>query len=1116
MSMQLRRLLSLTAGTALLVSARLVSAQTLDSATVAGFRWRTVGPANFMGRLSDVAGIPSPSKTMFVAASGGGIWKTTNNGVTWRPVFDDKSIIAMGMLAIAPSDTNIVWAGTGEPNTRNTIEPGAGIYKSTDGGLTWKLMGLEKTQHIGRIVVDPRNANVVYVAALGPVWKAGPDRGLYKTTDGGATWTMIKAGANDRTGFIDVALDPRNPDVVYAAAWEDLRTPYSLKSGGLGSGLFKSMDAGKTWTEIRGNGFPEGVKGRIGVGISPSNPDVIYTMVEAASMAPGTTYTPTRVPSANGLYRSNDAGKTWTRTQTYNERPFYYSQVRVDPRNPDRVYYSSTSMHISNDGGKTEMTQPANNLHTDTHGLWIDPNDPERFAEASDGGVEITFDKGGNFYYPMNLPIGQFYEVSYDMAVPYNICGGAQDNGAWCGPSRRRGEMNNSYWYTISGGDGFYTAQDPTDPNWIWGESQGGSVSGRNMKTGQALRISKPSWQEGYRKWEDSIATLRGDPLRTATSAVNAAIAPLRTKQKQDSIDFALRFNWNSPYFLSPHNPQIFYFGGNRVLKSLKRGEELFPISADLSKSAMPQYKTEFTARNDTATRWTGGVTLDATGAETYGTVVALAESYVKAGLLLAGTDDGNLWITHNDGATWEEISRNIPGLPGTDSYITRVEPSHFDTLTFYVALERHRWNDFTPYVYMTSDGGRTFRSISSNLPKASPADYLHVVREDPYNRDLLFVGSSIGVYASVDRGASWTRFSASMPAVPVFDLKIHPRDRELIASTHGRGFWLVPIAALEQITPKTLAGSAYLFKPNTAYQWAEPPVLGIPSNGHGQAPLVIPGPPYGAEIVYRVAAGVTGPALIAVSDASGETLFQANGSATPGVHSVTWGYGITPRPSTEPRVQSPAERRDSILLNFRAQMVLDSLKKTNFDSTAIATVQRQVNQMKGTGPNANAGGRGGFGGGGRGAGPGGFSSCEHPLTQWDSFCARPVEVPFVSTAGRGAGAPAAIADSVAATAAASGRGGRGGRARGGSSGDIDPVTRIWGIIGMSPPAPVGGRGGGGGGRGGFGGGASVSTGDYLATLTIGGQTYKQTFRVENTGVAAGASGFGGTQEGHR
>jgi photosystem II stability/assembly factor-like uncharacterized protein len=1113
--MQRHRLLSLTAGSAMLLAANVASAQMLDSATVAGFRWRGVGPSNFMGRMTDVVGIPSPSKTVYISAAAGGIWKTTNNGVTWRPLFDDKNVASVGALAIAPSDTNTVWAGTGEPHIRNTIEPGAGVYKSTDGGNSWKLMGLEKTQHIGRIVVDPRNKDVVYVAALGPVWKAGPERGLYKTTDGGTTWTMIKAGANDHTGFIDVALDPRNPDVVYAASWEMLRTPYSLKSGGVGSGLWKSTDAGKTWTEIKGNGFPEGVKGRIGIGIAPSNPDVIYTMVEASSMAPATTYTPAQVPAANGLYHSKDAGKTWERTQTWNERPFYYSQVRVDPENPDRVYYSSTSMHISNDGGKTEMTQPANNLHTDTHGLWIDPKDPQRFFEASDGGIEITFDKGGIFFYPMNIPIAQFYTVSYDMQVPYNICGGAQDNGSWCGPSKRRGESNSSYWYTISGGDGFYTAQDPTDPSWIWGASQGGNVSGGNQKTGQRLRIIKPTWNEVYKKWEDSIAVVRGDPLRPASAAVNTQIAQLRAKQKQDSIDLSMRFNWSSPYFLSPHNPQVFYFAGNRVLKSLKRGEELFPISPDLSKAVMPQYRNEFAARLDTALRVTGGVTLDATGAETYSTVISLAESPVKAGMLLAGTDDGNLWITHNDGGDgWINLTDNLPGLPRKDLYVTGVEPSHFDTLTFYVALEGHRSNDFTPYLFMTTDGGKTFTSIANNLPKSSPADYLHVVREDPYNRDLLYVGSSAGVHVSIDRGRTWSKFSAGFPTTPVFDLKIHPRDRELIAATHGRGFWIVPVAALEQITPRNVTATT-LYKPNTAFQWAEAPALGIPNNGHGQVPLVLPGVPYGAEIYYRVGTGVSGPANLTVSDASGETIFQSGVSTSPGVHSVLWGFSVSrPAAAAEPRVQSPSERRDSILLNFRAQMVLDSLRKANFDTTAIGIVSRQIAALR-SGQPPQGGGRGfggGGGGGGRGGAAAGFSSCEHPMTQWDTFCARPVEVPFTATGGRGAGAPAAAPAAPSNTNAA--RGGRG-RAGAASGADIDPVNRIWGIIGMPQPAIGGGRGRGGGFNfAGFGG--VAPTGDYLATLTIGGQTYKQTFRVENTAPPTSSSPFGGAEEGRK
>jgi photosystem II stability/assembly factor-like uncharacterized protein len=1088
--MQRHRLISFTAGTALLLAARVAPAQMLDSATVAGFKWRSPGPANFMGRLSDAVGIPSPSKTMYVSAAGGGIWKSTNNGVTWRPIFDDKRIISMGMLAIAPTDTNQIWAGTGEPNSRNTIEPGAGIYKSMDGGNTWKFMGLEKTQHIGRIEVDPRNPNVVWVAALGAAWKCGVgERGLYKTTDGGATWNMVKAGANGCTGFVDVELDPRNPDVVYATSWERYRNPYSLKSGGPGSALWKSTDGGRTWAEIKGNGYPEGLKGRIGLALAPSNPDVVYALTEAASLEANVPYVPGQ-NRASGLYRSTDAGKTWARMNDYNVRPFYYSQVSVDPKNPDRVYYSSSPVHISNDGGKTELMQPTNLLHIDTHAMWVDPNDGERWLMANDGGIAITFDKGGNWYYPMNIPIGQFYEVSYDFAVPYNICGGAQDNGSWCGPSKRQGDMNNSYWFTISGGDGFYTAQDPTDPNWVWGESQGGNVSGRNLKTGERLRIAKPTWQEAYRTWEDSIATLRGDPLRPAPSAVNAQIAQLRARQRQDSIDLSMRYNWNTPYFLSPHNPQVFYMAGNRVLKSLKRGEELFPISPDLSKATMPQFRAEFTARQDTADRLTGGITNDATGAETYGTVVALAESYVKPGLLYAGTDDGNLWITRNDGATWEEVSSRLPGLPSRDLYVTRIEPSHFDTLTFYVALENHRWNDFKPYLFVTNDGGRTFRSIANNLPNTSPADYLHVVREDPYNRDLLFVGSSLSVYASLDRGNSWFKFAAGLPSVPVFDLKIHPRDRELIAATHGRSFWIVPIGALEQMSTKTLA-SSYLFKPTTAYQWGEGPTLGIPGNGHGQHPLVIPAPPYGATIQYRVGAGVSGPAQIAVSDASGETIFQTAGPSGPGLHSVVWPYSVTRRPSDEPRPKSASERRDSILLNVRAPMVLDSLRRAGYDTAAIATVQRQIDAARSGQPAIAGGGRGGAGGGGRGGAPAGATAtCHHPMTQWDQFCARPVEVP-VPPAGRGAGG-----------------GGRGAAA----SADVAPVRRIWGIIGMSQPSGfAGGRGG-----GGFGGpvGATASTGDYLVTLTVGGQTFKQTFRVEATTNVGPASPFSPAEEG--
>jgi photosystem II stability/assembly factor-like uncharacterized protein len=1085
-----------------------LAAQTLDSSIVSAFKWRNVGPSNFMGRLSDVEGIPSPSKTVYVATAAGGIWKSMNNGVSWKPLFDDKEISSAGLLAIAPSDTNIVWAGTGEPNSRNTIEPGAGVYKSTNGGATWTFMGLRGTQHIGRVQIDPRNANVVYVAALGPAWKAGGDRGLYKTTDGGATWKLIKAGANAKTGAIDVQLDPSNPDIVYMSMWERYRTPYSLNSGGVGSGLFKSTDGGASWTEIKGNGYPEGPKGRIGIAISRSNPQVVYALTEAASMEPGPVVF-SRTPAASGLYRSTDGGKTWSHMNNIDTRPFYYSQVRVDPKNPDRVYFSSTQLQVSNDGGKTVMNA-AQSVHVDDHGIWIDPNDPERWFLANDGGVAITFDRGGNFWYPMNFPIGQFYDVSYDFAVPYNICSGAQDNGAWCGPSRRRNTpANNNQWFTISGGDGFYTAQDPTNPDMVWGESQNAGIQQTNLRTGERGRINKPSWNARYRDWEDSIAVVRGDPLKPGSKAAMARIATLRAEQKKDSADMQIRYNWESPYFLSPHNPQVFYLGGSRVLKSQMRGEDLYPISPDLSVKTDPAQERARLARIDTVEKYTGGLTLDLTGAEAYGTVVSLQESPVKPGLLLAGTDNGNVWMTHTDGATWENLTPKFAalGVPN-DAYVVRLEPSHFDTLSFYVAFENHRWNDFTPYLFATEDGGRTFHSIVNNLPKASPADYLHVIREDPHNRDLLFVGSSRTVYASIDRGKTWNRFATNFPSVPVFDLQIHPRDHELIAATHGRSLWIVDVAALEQMTPKVYSAGTYLFAPKTAFQWGEGPQAGLPGNGYGQAVMTFANPSYGADIVYRLASASAGGARLIVSDAAGDTLANLTGPSTAGVHRVEWNFQtVARREATE---QTPSQRRDSILLHERAPALLDSLTKAGYDTAAIRTVRAQVAQMLNPNPAAAFGGRGGRGGGRGGAGG---QACDHPTTQWETFCARPAETVGGGRGGRGGGgAPAA-----APAAAAGGRGARGGRGgnQQSATGDasLDPVARIWALIGMNAPAPVGGRGGGGG-FGGFGGATTANTGDYLVTLVVNGQTFKQTFRIERVnGGGEGGFQFGEDEE---
>jgi photosystem II stability/assembly factor-like uncharacterized protein len=683
-----------------LVSATL-SSQTLDSASVAGLRWRNVGNANFQGRLVDVVGIPGPSKTIFVSAAAGGIWKSMNNGLTWRPVFDDKRIASMGMLAIAPSDTNIVWTGTGEPNSRNSIEPGGGVYKSTDGGITWRLMGLEKTAHVGGIAIHPTNPNIVYVAALGQAWKSNPERGLYKTTDGGTTWQLIKF-ISDKAGFVDVDLDPSNPNTIYAAAWERVRTPYSLKSGGVGSGLWKSTDAGATWTELKGNGFPTGLKGRIRVDVAPSNPRMVYAMVEAQRPDLSTTVViPEQNPPLNGLYRSADGGQTWTQQNNINTRPFYYSNIEVDPKNADRVYFSSTQLQVSDDGGKTSRGAKQG-THIDDHAIWIDPNDTDRIMVADDGGITISFDKGGNWFQGQNLPVAQYYEVAFDMQVPYNICGGAQDNGTWCGPSRRRAGVGNAYWYTIQGGDGFYAAMDPTDPNIVYGESQGGNAGRLNLKTGERRSFAKPQWQPTYRMWEDSMAVVRGDITKPATREQTAALTALRAQQIKDSVDLNMRYNWNAPFILSPHNNKVIYFAGNRLLKSSDQAESFHIVSPDLSKKLQ--------AKLDTSLIWTGGITLDATGAETYGTIVTISESYVKPGIIYAGTDDGNVWKTHNDGGAWENLTGRFPGLPA-ETYVSRIDASYHDTLSFYVTFDGHRTGDFAPYVYATNDGGKTFRS---------------------------------------------------------------------------------------------------------------------------------------------------------------------------------------------------------------------------------------------------------------------------------------------------------------------------------------------------------------------------------------------------------------------
>ncbi|HWG52468.1 MAG TPA: hypothetical protein VN677_04130 [Gemmatimonadaceae bacterium] len=1047
------------------------AASRLDSVTLAGMAWRNIGPANMGGRVADIVGIPSPSKTFYVAAAGGGIWKTTNAGTTFRPIFEHERVVSMGALAIAPSDTNIVWAGTGEQNSRNSIMPGGGIYKSTDGGMRWQLMGLEETQQIARIVVDPRNADVVYVAALGHAWGTNKERGLYKTTDGGKSWKLIKF-VSDRAGFIDVAMDPKDPNTLYASSYERIRTPWSYTSGGPGSALWKTTDAGATWTKIEGGGFPATQLGRIGIAISISNPNIVYALVEADSVRGGKA--PFQVPlsdSANakasranrllsGLYRSDDAGKTWRWMNDKDVRPFYYSQVRVDPQDPDRVYWSSTPVNFSTDGGKT-VRNATQGIHVDHHAMWIDPKDPQHFVVGDDGGVSQTWDRGGNFDFLDVLPIGQFYEVTYDMAVPYRVCGGLQDNGSWCGPSRKQnGGIANSDWFTVGGGDGFYTAQDPTNPNIIYAESQGGAIGRMDYSTGERSQVVKPEWRPQYTQIEDSILIARGDTTKPESKDVKKRVTALRAQQKMDSVALDMRYNWDTPYFISPHSPSTLYIGGNRVLKSTNRGDDVYPISPDLS--------TQDWAKINVSIKTTGGITNDATGAETYGTITTLAESPVRPGLLYAGTDDGNFWLTRNDGATWENLTGRFPGLP-PKTYVVRVEPSHFDTTTFYVAFDNHRTNDFKPYLYVTTDFGKSFHSIVNNLPTGGP-DFLHVIREDPVSRDLLFAGTDVGAYVSLDRGAHWQRFMTDLPTVPVHDLKIQPRDHELIAATHGRGIWIVDIAPLEQMAESAIASGPHLFQPTMAFEYGEAPGANV---DNGQQHFEARSAPYGASIAYLLTSGQrSDTAKVVITNVQGDTLSTLTGPGTPGLHYVTWNFRGKAAPS--PKL-SPAGVRDSIIAARKMDHVFDSLATAGVASkTALDRLKKQLASGEGFGAFFR-----------RNGGPSG------------QFNPRPAESPAPRAAGArgrrgGPGAPGAAPGAEpgdTTNARVRRQGGAGGAPGASEEIDRDALGDIFGALRSSGALT---RGFGGRGRGA----PIVETGDYLVTLTVNGKSQQRPLRV--------------------
>jgi photosystem II stability/assembly factor-like uncharacterized protein len=779
--------------------------------------WRELGPAIMGGRIDDFAVVESNPRIVYVGAASGGVWKTTNDGTTWEPIFDKENVSTIGAIAVAPSDPSILWVGTGEANNRQSSSWGDGVYKSTDAGKTWAHVGLEDTFHIGRIAIHPTNPNVVYVAAEGRLWGPSKERGVYKTTDGGRTWTQSLA-INEDTGVSDIAMDPQSPDTLYAAAYERRRTPYGFNGGGPGSAIYKTTDGGATWKKLtKGLPYAEGGDtGRIGLSIYLRNPNIVYALVQHAK---------------GGIYRSEDKGESWTRMSETNPRPSYYSQVRVDPNNDLRIWVLGAPVSYSEDGGKTFVTSRGRTIHGDYHAMWIDPANSNHMLAGTDGGIHWSYDAGRSWDYVNTVALGQFYEIGLDMRTPWWVCGGLQDNGSWCGPSATpyNAGITNDDWFRVDGGDGFYAAVDPADPTTVYTESQDGNIS------------------------------RRGDP--------------------------PYRFQWNSPVIVSWHDHSTIYYGGNFLFKSTDRGDTWTKLGGDLT-TGVERAKLPILGKvpdKDTISR--------NDGVQDYPTITTISESPATSSVLWVGTDDGNLQVSRDGGQTWKNVADRVPGVP-KGTYVSRVVAARAAEGTAYVTFDGHRSNDFNVYLFMTTDYGETWTSISNGLP--ANRGTLHVIREHPLNPNLLFAGTEYGVFVSFDRGANWQSLKANLPTVPVDDIQIHPRDNDLVLGTHGRSIWVMDdITPLVRLDKDVLDSDLHLFEIRTTIEWR---MYGLKGNT-GHKWFAAQNPPYGALIQFylKAAPSEKEPVKITILDGDGKVIRDIHCAArapeTPGPTR----FGVTP-----------------------------------------------------------------------------------------------------------------------------------------------------------------------------------------------------------------------------